>query len=67
MNKQDILINMFVTYTLEKSFSVYVPPSVIEYEDEHSIFLSEEFLSETYRANGIEPATVEDLDMEIVK
>ena len=66
MNKQDdVLIHMFVTYTLERSFPVYVPADSIEYLDEHSIFLAEDFLFETYKAHGIEPSTVEDVDMEI--
>ena len=63
----NILINMYVTYSIEKQILVSVPPSAIEYKDEHSLFLSEDFLVDIYKAHGIDPVTVDDLDMEILK
>ena len=60
-------VKIFVTYTLEKEIRADLPESSIEYEDDYSVFIDQNYLDQIYRDNGIDPATVEDQYWEVIR
>ena len=58
---------IYVTYSIEKEIEINLPDSAIDYIDDDSLFIKEDFLISLYKENGIAPESVDDQYWEVKK
>ena len=65
--KNTLPVIIYVTYSIEKEIEINLPDYAIDYIDNDSLFIKEDFLTSLYKEKGIAPESIDDQYWEIKK